>query len=355
MWRSLIRRFSPVIVGGLIATIGLWAAWATTSARPPVDVPDPFVTYTVAEETVERSLPIIVVAERSIVPVAVNHLQGVITRVADLREPVPVGTVVYEVAGVPVRLVEGAVPFYRDLGPGVEGEDVFQLQAALFELGYLQSEPDGRYAESTSEGVREWRRDLGLEDGEDVALGEVIAVPSLPRLVRVADEIATGRLVAPGSDAISLLSEPPTFEAPLSDAQAQTIDPAAVVVIEFGDLEWRANIASSQIEPEQGQVVLTLVGEDGGAACGSDCDSLPAEERLQLRGRVVSVPATTGPAVPVAALDTDAQGRARVRLESGAMRRVTIVAIAGGLAIVEGVEVGERVQLIGQSDGNEDG
>lgn len=345
----------PVIAGVLVAAIGLWAAWATISDQPPTESPDFRVTYTVAEETVERSLPVIVVAERASDPIAVNHLQGVITHVADIHGPVPAGTIVYAVAGLPVRIVEGDVPFYRDLAPGLEGEDVSQLQVALVELGYMDARPDGHFGASTSAAVSEWRRELGLTDRDTVALGELIAVPGLPRLVRIADGISLGMLATVGSDAIFVLGDQPTFELPLTDAQAQAIDPAATVVVAYGDMEWKAKIATSQAEADQGQVVFTLSGLGGGSVCGQECDALPPEERLQLRGRVVSVPPTTGPAVPVAALETDAQGRVSVWLESGVVRPVTVLATAGGIAIVDGVSVGERVLLVGGPNSDGDG
>lgn len=351
MW----RRLGLVLFGVAVGALGLWAAQATIGDKPEPSPTDSVLTYTVAQETVERSAPIIVVAERSRELVAVNLLDGVVTRVPDLEGAVPTGTVVYEVAGVPVRVVEGGVPFYRELSPGLTGEDIAQLQAALVELGYLQGEPDGQFGASTSAAVREWRRELGLADGDGVALGELIAVPDLPRMVSVADEITVGSLAAMGSDALFVLSDEPSFELPLSDAQAQAMDPAASLVVTHDGMEWPAQVTTSRNDPERGLVVLMLAGLDGGLVCGEACDSLPAEGGAQLRGRMVSVPPTTGPAVPLAALETDADGTVWVRLEAGSRRPVEVLATAGGLAIVEGVQVGERLLVGGRPDGDPDG
>lgn len=351
MWRRLLL-FLCAFAGGVV---GLWALQVTLGTRPPDSPLDNVLTYTVANETVERSLPVIVVAERSRGLVAVNLLDGVVTRVPDFQGPAPTGSVVYEVAGVPVRIVEGAVPFYRDLIPGVEGDDVSQLQAALGALGYFEGEPDGLYSAPTAAAVREWRTDLGLVDGDSIILGELIAVPDLPRQVSVGDEVDVGRLAAVGSDALYVLSDEPRFELPLTEAQAQGIDPAATVVVEHDGREWRARVTTSRSDPVLGQVVMTLAGLSGGPVCGEACDTLPADGRTQLRGHIVSVPPTTGPAVPLAALETSANGTVSVRLESGRERTVEVLASAGGLAIVEGVEVGERVLVGGSVTGNEDG
>lgn len=356
VWRGLGGRLLLVLVGVAVGVVALWAGQATIGHRPETSQLASALTYTVAEDTVERSLPVIVVAERSRDLVTVNLLDGLVTRVPDLEGPASTGTVIYEVAGVPVRVVEGAVPFYRDLAPGLEGDDVSQLQAALSELGYLRIEPDGQFGTSTAAAVREWRRDLGLVDADRVALGELIAVPDLPRLVSVGDEIRVGRLAAVGLDALFVLSDQPRFELSLSDAQARALDPAATVVVEHDGMEWNAQIATSRTDPERGEVILMLAGLDGGLVCGEDCTSLPSEGRSQLRGRIVSVPPTTGPAVPVAALWTDADGTVSLRLESGIQRKVKVLATAGGLAIVEGVEIGDRVMVGGgPSAGDEDG
>lgn len=354
MTRRIWPRVPLVGLGVAIGAIGLWAAQATIGNRLTASPDQPPMTYTVGEETVERSMPVVVVAERSREVVAVNLLDGIVTRVPDIEGSVSTGDVVYEVAGVPIRVVEGAVPFYRELGPGLAGEDVRQLQAALVALGHLEIEPDGRFEASTAAGVRAWRRELRLGDGERVALGELIAIPDLPRFLSIGEEIRVGRLAPVGSDALFVLSEEPTFELPLTQAQAQAIDPAATLVVVHEGLEWPAVIAATEDDPDRGQVVLHLAGSDGGPVCGEACDTLPAAGRSQLRGRLVSVPPTSGPAVPVAALRTDADGTVWVRLETGGRRQVEVLASAGGLAVVDGIEIGERLLVDDPSSGGED-
>jgi peptidoglycan hydrolase-like protein with peptidoglycan-binding domain len=250
--------------------------------------------------------------------------------------------------------VEGDVPFYRELGLGLVGQDVRQLQAALVALGYLRIEPDGRFEASTAAGVREWRRELGLAEDDRVALGELIAVADLPRIVTVGVEIEVGRLASVGSEALFVLSEEPTFELPLTEAQAQAIDPAATLVVVHEGLEWPAVITATRDEADRGQVILQLAGSDGGPVCGEACDTLPTAGRSQLRGRIVSVPPTSGPAVPVSALQTDADGTAWVRLETGGRREVEVLASAGGLAVVDGIEIGERLRVGDPPSGGED-
>ena len=62
------------------------------------------------------------------------------------------GTRVIEVSGRPVFVLQGAVPVYRALRPGMTGADVSQLQAALIRLGFTP-DSDGRYGEATKAAV----------------------------------------------------------------------------------------------------------------------------------------------------------------------------------------------------------
>lgn len=343
-----------VLVGMVVSAGALWAVQAVLGDAPEPLPPQGALIYTVAEESVERSMPVIVVVDRAREPVAINLLDGMVTRIAELGMRVSSGDVVYEVAGVPVRAVEGTVPFYRDMGPGMNGDDIRQLQRVLIDLGYQTVEPDGVFRASTSAAVRAWRRDLGLPAGDRVTLGELIAIAGLPRILEVAEGIQVGRLVFTGADALVALEDEPMFELPVTEAQARTLEAVESLVVEYDGMEWSARVMASRNDPERGVIVLTLIGLDGGPVCGSSCHALPAG-RIQLRGRAVMIPPTRGPAVPVAALRTEPNGDVWVWLEAGGQRTVNVLATVGGLSIVDGLEVGDRVVVGGGSDATENG
>ena len=73
------------------------------------------------------------------------------------------GSLLVEVSGRPVFLLEGSVPAYRDLHPGLRGRDVAQLQAALARLGFGPGEHDGRFGRGTAAAVRRLYRARGYE------------------------------------------------------------------------------------------------------------------------------------------------------------------------------------------------
>ena len=71
--------------------------------------------------------------------------------------------VLMTVSGRPVFLVQGAQPSYRDLGPGMSGPDVLQLERALNRAGRHPGAVDGRYDAATGAAVASLYRSKGFE------------------------------------------------------------------------------------------------------------------------------------------------------------------------------------------------
>jgi len=61
---------------------------------------------------------------------------GVVTQVPEAGQMVSAGQVVMEVEGAPVFLLQGTLPLWRVIGPGVSGPDVGMVRTALATLGY---------------------------------------------------------------------------------------------------------------------------------------------------------------------------------------------------------------------------
>jgi peptidoglycan hydrolase-like protein with peptidoglycan-binding domain len=81
--------------------------------------------------------------------------------------PPPKGSVVKEgsvlatVSGRPILLLEGVLPMYRRIIPGVSGPDVKQLEAALDRLGFQPGKLDGVYDAGTQRAVARFYRSAG--------------------------------------------------------------------------------------------------------------------------------------------------------------------------------------------------
>lgn len=72
------------------------------------------------------------------------------------------GDVMLTTSGRPVFLLAGSRPSFRDLGPGVSGDDVRQLEEALVRLGFDPGRVDGRYDRRTERAVARWYRSAGF-------------------------------------------------------------------------------------------------------------------------------------------------------------------------------------------------
>lgn len=94
------------------------------------------------------------------VPASVEGTAIVTAVVVKVGDTVPEGARVVEVSGRPVFVLQGDVPVFRTLRPGMSGADVTQLQQALLRLGYLP-DTDGTFGEATKSAVAAWYGDAG--------------------------------------------------------------------------------------------------------------------------------------------------------------------------------------------------
>lgn len=345
-------------VGGVVAVLFVAAAAFGAGRVVALDAPagdaqsEAPVTVTVSEEEVGRTFQLNTTVTQERVPLAANLLAGVVTWVGASGE-FGQGQTLYEVAGVPVRAVAGSTPFYRALAPDMAGQDVRQLNQVLADLGYLAG-VDDQFDTWTENALKDWQDDLGMEETGSVALGELVAVPALPATLFLDPQVARpGGVLAGDEDIVSQTAGSPSFFLEVSESQAQQIPSTATVEVINGENTWDAVIADSKRDEAQNVTDLVLTAPDGSAVCGDECASLPASEKLYLPSRVQVVAPESGPAVPVAALSTQPDGSVTLAVVSAAgaveQRPVTVRAAQDGIAIVDGVQVGEVVEVFGGS------
>jgi peptidoglycan hydrolase-like protein with peptidoglycan-binding domain len=87
---------------------------------------------------------------------------GVPARLPVAGKELKEGDVIFTTSGRPVFLLTGPQPSFRDIGPGIDGEDVGQLEAALLRLGYDPGPVDGIYDGQTGDAVAAWYRAAGF-------------------------------------------------------------------------------------------------------------------------------------------------------------------------------------------------
>ncbi len=99
----------------------------------------------------------------SMVPSTLKPDAGVITTLPVRNTQLKEGDVMLTAAGRPVFILQGEVPAYRDLVPGIAGDDVRQLESGLSRLGFEPGPLDGIYDEQTSAAVSDWYASSGWQ------------------------------------------------------------------------------------------------------------------------------------------------------------------------------------------------
>ena len=98
----------------------------------------------------------------SVAASALKPNPGIVADLAIAGTELVEGAVAANASGRPLFLLVGARPMSRDLGPGLTGDDVQQLEDALVRLGFDVGAVDGIYDEGTEAGVSAWYAQQGF-------------------------------------------------------------------------------------------------------------------------------------------------------------------------------------------------
>jgi peptidoglycan hydrolase-like protein with peptidoglycan-binding domain len=100
---------------------------------------------------------------------------GVVTEVPTPGAVVTLGGKLYAVDNVPVFLLRGGVPAWRDFESGMEkGPDVQELEESLRDLGYFAKQPDQEFSWFTTDAIQRWQKANGLAVTGRLPLGSVL-------------------------------------------------------------------------------------------------------------------------------------------------------------------------------------
>ncbi|MFE0774515.1 peptidoglycan-binding protein [Streptomyces sp. NPDC058861] len=249
------RALLVLLAGCLVCSAG--GVYAGTLIKSPAQVaaetsPPPLAVLTAPVEQKVLSRAVItrgtVVASQRLAVTSdgprAGAVRSIVTKVKTKPgETLTMGQVLVEISGRPVFVLQGSMPAYRDLTPGMEGSDVTQLQQALTSAGFTASgDPRGIFGDSTRSALTRFYRARGytvpttMDPDEpkpempdpkatdpsaptrtapvpvpSLPVSEIVYVPSIPAVVedvkaRVGSEasgelatIATGDLVVDGT------------------------------------------------------------------------------------------------------------------------------------------------------------
>ncbi|MEV0645601.1 peptidoglycan-binding protein [Phytomonospora sp. NPDC050363] len=247
------------------------------------------------------------------------------------------GKALCRVDDVPVLLLYGKLPAYRDLVPGVEGDDVEQFEENLAELGYTGLTVDETYSESTATAVRAWQADLGIAETGVVELGRVVFAPGAVRIGT--HRLSIGEAVGPGSAVLDYtgMSRVVTVDLDVADERLAKKGDAIEVRLPDGErTEGKIAAVETVVDPGDGadqedvtKLRVTVSLKDQKALDGFGEAAVKVEFTASERPDVLTV--------PVAALLALGEGGYGVQVvENGATR---IVAVETGLFAGGRVEV----------------
>jgi peptidoglycan hydrolase-like protein with peptidoglycan-binding domain len=311
----------------------------------------PFTYVSVEPGEVGASIQLNTVAEWTPVPVGANRAAGVVTGIAvGAGDEVAPGSTLYSVDLRPVVVAQGEVPAFRAIGLDAEGPDVAQLQSMLAARGFYSGAVDGKAKAGTVRAIKAWQKSTGVPQSGVVEVGDIIYVPTLPTRVALDEElIFRGATLTGGEEAVQGLPTSPTFEVPVTEAQAAMMPAGTRVQISSPEGgEWLAYAVEQKPEQDTGNVIVSLEGEAGTLICADQCGQIPVTGEAILRSMIVTVEPAQGLVVPSAALVTTADGQTAVIDEGGGRVPVTVLAAARGMSVVEGIDQGVRVRIPGE-------
>jgi len=261
------------------------------------------------------------------------------------------GGTLYRVDDVPVSLLIGKLPLWRDLSYGVaDGRDVRQLEQNLKALGYDPGTVDEDFTSATREAVEDFQEDRGLKETGTVTRDRFLVQPT-PLRVGGAQALL-GAQLQPGTVLYGATSTAKVITVKLgsSDGQLATVGDKAVVNLPNGG-SIKATIT------RVGSPVSDAGSGEADAASAADARipvTLTPDSMRKLRG-LDSAPVTVDfsrevhkgvLAVPVTAIVALSEGGFAVRLEGGQLVAVTPGLYAGGyVEITQGLTDGQAVEV----------
>jgi peptidoglycan hydrolase-like protein with peptidoglycan-binding domain len=200
----------------------------------------------------------------SIAPSFLKPQSGLITTLPVRNKQLAEGDVMLTASGRPVFVLRGELPAYRDLVPGLEGNDVRQLEAGLQRLGFRPGPVDGVYDAATGRAVAAWYRAKGFEAFGPTKDQEA-QQRALERELELATTVQVGADNAAAAAALSVESARATAEhnrrVASAELAAQTAARAAIVLDPQQTESARAAADARLEQAEAGVAAARLAGD----------------------------------------------------------------------------------------------
>lgn len=212
----------------------------------------------------------------------------------------------YEVNGVPVRLMYGTEPMYRTLKSGDKGNDVRQLEQNLAALGYgAWLTVDDTYTDGTAAAVKRWQKAHDRKQTGRVGPEQISFQPSAVRVKSA--ESTVGDQVAPGKPVLSTTGSERVVRVQLDVAEGKLAKQGAKVTVTLpdgttvdGEIASVGKTAKPGDDPNDKtpKVPVTVTFADPGKVKGFDQSPVTVNLTGEKRADVLSVPVNALLALP---------------------------------------------------------
>jgi peptidoglycan hydrolase-like protein with peptidoglycan-binding domain len=271
---------------------------------------------------------------------------GVLTAAAPPGSTVRRGQMVYEMDGVPVMLLHGSRPVWREFASGMSpGEDVRQLEENLAALGFRGMTVDGRFTAATKAAIGAWQRRQGRQATGRLPVGSVVFAPGdarvLQPLVPLGSHIAAEPVLR-----IASTTRGVTAELPLARVTRVRVGGEVEVALPGGArvLGTVTAIGALASEPNAGATAIPMIVALKDPAVAGDPDQVPVQVVIAVAERrgVLAVPVTALVAASTGGYQlivVDGEARHAIAVQPGLIdERAALVEISGP-GLVEGMLV----------------
>jgi hypothetical protein len=315
---------------------------ANTAPPKPSPITVPVVRRTLSTDvivrgTVRYGAPVNVALATSAVKAGSSDL---VTRPAQRNARLRMGDVAMAVDGRPVFVLPGTVPMHRDLYRGLAGPDVFQLEAALRQMGFDPGAIDGRFDAATGRGVSNWY----LSQGFDPFGATDLQLDQMRTAQTAVDTARDARLQALNS--VEQAQQTPTnaeiAQARLDAATARDAYDTAVLTLAAARVKLSSATAIANSTPSAEGVAQVELGRDRAAADADVADkqralnaALNAQRLAQLRFNEIPLDALQSDreAAAAAVRETVDDVRFAQAQLNAAMAAAKAVSATGGAAV----------------------
>ncbi|CAO5166339.1 Membrane-fusion protein [Frankia sp. AiPs1] len=276
--------------------------------------------------------------------------QGTVTWLPPVGTDLSSGQVLMRIDDRPVVLLDGKVPAWRDLQPGVgDGADVLELETALLALGHGHKSPtfpDAHWDAQTTDALKELQAATGAVVDATAALGDLMFTDGPIHVAKLGVQV--GAQAAPDASVLSVSGIEKIVTLDLNPLDRNLVSQGAPVLVDLPTGQTAAGTIDSvggslEMNADNKQVFkVKVVLKDPKVAATLDLAPVTVHYTTVTAKKVLTVPVSAVIAVPGGGYAVDVVkpqgGHQRATVKLGAWGD-GFVGVSGGLATGSLVEV----------------